>query len=158
MDALELIEQLDELVREAKAVPLTNQVRLDRDEVGRILDALRSAIVDESRLARASPAGSEEALAEAKREAKRLLEAGRQRATAETSEGQINRTAERLTEETLSRARKRAFEIQLESEQWADGVLAMLEPNLENFRRAVRKGRERLLERSSKESAANPLP
>jgi hypothetical protein len=33
----------------------------------------------------------------------------------------------------------------------------MLEPNLENFRQAVRKGRERLLERSTNESAANRL-
>ena len=157
MDALELIEQLDKLVREAKAVPLTAQVRLDPAEVGRILDDLRSAIVGESRLARSSPPGSEDALAEAKREVERLLKAGRERARAETSEGQISRTAERQAEETLSRARKRAFEIQLEIEQWADGVLAMLEPNLENFRRAVRNGRERLLERSSNESAANRL-
>ena len=156
MDALELIEQLDDLVRDAKAVPLTDQVRLNRDQVGRVLDDLRSAIVDESRLARSSPAGSEEPLAESKREVEQLLEAGRQRATAETSEQQINRTAERLAEETLSRARKQAFEIQLDSEQRADAVLAILEPNLENFRRAVRNGRERLLERSSKESATNP--
>jgi hypothetical protein len=112
--------------------------------------------VDESRLARSSPAGSEEPLAESKREVEQLLEAGRQRATAETSEQQINRTAERLAEETLSRARKQAFEIQLDSEQRADAVLAILEPNLENFRRAARNGRERLLERSSKESATSP--
>ena len=157
MDSLELFEQLDEVVREAKAVPLTDQVRLDRAEVGRILDELRSAIVDESRQARSSPAGSDEALAEAKREVERLLEAGRERATAETSEVQISRTAERQAEETLSSARRRAFEIQLEVEQWADGVLAMLEPNLENLRRAVRNGRERLLERSSNESAAHRL-
>ena len=155
VDALELIERLDRLVREAKAVPLTAQVRLDPGEVGRILDDLRSAIVDESRRVRSGHEGSEEALAEAKQEAERLLKAGRERARAETSEGQISRTAERQADETLSRARKRAFEIQLESEQWADWVLAMLEPNLENFRRAVRNGRERLLERSSKESAAN---
>ena len=153
VDALELIEQLDRLVREAKAVPLTAQVRLDPAEVGRILDDLRSAIVDESRRARSSHEGSEEALAEAKQEVERLLQAGRERARAERSEGQISRTAERQADETLSRARKRAFEIQLESEQWADVVLAMLEPNLENFRRAVRNGRERLLERSTNESA-----
>lgn len=157
MDALELIEELDELVREAKGVPLTDQVRLDRGEVGRILDDLRSAIVDESRQARSSPAGSDEALADAKREVERLLEAGREQASAETSESQISRTAERQAEEALGRARKQAFEIQLDIEQWADGVLAMLEPNLENLRRAVRNGRERLLERSSNESAANRL-
>ncbi|MGZ6638668.1 MAG: ATPase [Solirubrobacteraceae bacterium] len=157
MDSLELFEQLDELVREAKAVPLTDQVRLDRGEVGRILDDLRSAIVDESRQARSSPAGSDEALADAKREMEQLLEAGREQASAETSESQISRTAERQAEETLGRARRQAFEIQLEIEQWADGVLAMLEPNLENLRRAVHNGRERLLERSSNESAANGL-
>lgn len=157
MDAVELIEQLDDLVREAKAVPLTDQVRLNRDRVGRILDELRSAIVEESRLARSSFADPGEALAESKREAEQLLEAARQRATDETSEPQISRTAERLADETLTRARKRAFEIQLDSEQWADGLLAILEPNLENFRRAVHSGREGLLERSSKESAAaNP--
>ena len=153
MDAVELIEQLDDLVRQAKAVPLTDQVRLNRDRIGHILDQLRSAIVDESRLARSNPADTQEALAESKREVEQLLETARQRATAATSEAQISRTAERLADETLTQARKRAFEIQLDSEQWADGMLAILEPNLENFRRAVHSGRERLLERSSKESA-----
>jgi hypothetical protein len=38
MDVLVLIDKLDDLVHNAKAVPLTDQVRIDREEIYDILD------------------------------------------------------------------------------------------------------------------------
>ena len=35
MDVLVLIDKLDDLVHNAKAVPLTDQVRIDREEIAR---------------------------------------------------------------------------------------------------------------------------
>ena len=44
MDSLVLIERLDELMAEAKPIPLTREARVDRDEVYKILDRLRTAL------------------------------------------------------------------------------------------------------------------
>ena len=52
MDVLVLIDKLDELVHNAKAVPLTDQVRIDREEIWEILDQMRATIPDEIKQAR----------------------------------------------------------------------------------------------------------
>jgi hypothetical protein len=57
MDALRIIDQLDELLHNAKSVPLTNQVRVDRDEVYDLLDQLRATLPEEIAAARAIVAG-----------------------------------------------------------------------------------------------------
>ena len=52
MDVLVLIDRLDDLVLNAKAVPLTDQVRLDREEIYEILDQMRATIPEEIKQAR----------------------------------------------------------------------------------------------------------
>src|SRR5215210_2507020 len=44
MDSLVLIERLDELMAEAKPIPFTHEARVDRDEVYKILDRLRTTL------------------------------------------------------------------------------------------------------------------
>ena len=41
MDVLVLIDKLDDLVHNAKPVPLTDQVRVDKEEIYDILDQIR---------------------------------------------------------------------------------------------------------------------
>src|SRR5215813_5415177 len=44
MDVLVLIDKLDDLVHNARAVPLTDQVRVDKEEIYDILDQMRATI------------------------------------------------------------------------------------------------------------------
>ena len=69
MDVLVLIDKLDDLVHNAKAVPLTDQVRIDREEIYDILDQMRATIPEEIKQARWIVKERQEMLAEAKREA-----------------------------------------------------------------------------------------
>jgi hypothetical protein len=107
MDVLVLIDKLDDLVHNAKAVPLTDQVRIDRDEIYDILDQMRATIPEELKQARWI---------------------GMERQT------------------------------RLEMEDWADGILSTLEVNLDKFLVAVRRGRERLHERSQETVVAGIGP
>jgi hypothetical protein len=52
LDPLDLVDKLDDLIHNAKTVPLTGQVRIDRDAFYEILDQLRVAIPEEIRRAR----------------------------------------------------------------------------------------------------------
>ena len=126
MDVLVLIDKLDDLVHNAKAVPLTDQVRIDREEIYDILDQMRATIPEEIKQARWIVKERQEMLAEAKRECDRLLGEAR--------------------------------EARLEMEDWADGMLASLEVNLDRFLTAVRRGRERLHERSQESVVAGIGP
>jgi hypothetical protein len=88
-------------------------------------------------------------LAEAARECDRMLIDARGQAALEQK--QVSRL-ERQASRILAGARKRAFEIGYEVEQWAEELLANIERNLSKFVEAADYGRRRLHERSSKES------
>jgi hypothetical protein len=113
MDVLVLIDKLDDLVHNAKAVPLTDQVRIDREEIYEILDQMRATIPEEIKQAR-----------------------------------WIVKLAERQAQEIIDEARRSARQTRLEMEDWADSILSTLEVNLDKFLGAVKRGRERLHERS----------
>ena len=154
MDVLVLIDKLDDLVHNAKAVPLTDQVRIDREEIYDILDQMRATIPEEIKQARWIVKERQEMLAEAKREVDRLLAEAREQAVREASQTEIVKIAERQADEIVDDARRSAREMKLEMEDWADNQLASLEVNLERFLTAVRRGRERLHERSQESVVA----
>src|SRR5256886_8219433 len=95
MDVLVLIDKLDDLVHNAKAVPLTDQVRIDREEIYDILDQMRATIPEEIKQARWIVKERQEMLAEANREQDRLLQESREQAVREASQTEIGKLAER---------------------------------------------------------------
>ena len=133
MDVLVLIDKLDDLVHNAKAVPLTDQVRIDREEIYDILDQMRATIPEEIKQARWIVKERQEMLAEAKRETDRILGEAREQAVREASQTEIVKLAERQAQEIVDDARRQARETRLEMEDWADGILSTLEVNLDKF-------------------------
>jgi cell division septum initiation protein DivIVA len=148
MDVLVLIDKLDDLVHNSKAVPLTDQVRVDREEVYEILDQMRATIPEEIKQARWIVKERQEMLAEAKRECDRIVQEAREQAIREASQTEIVRIAEGQAQDIVEDAKRDARDTKLEMEDWADGILSTLEINLDKFLSAVKKGRERLHERS----------
>jgi cell division septum initiation protein DivIVA len=144
MDVLVLIDKLDDLVHNAKAVPLTDQVRIDREEIYDILDQMRATIPEEIKQARWIVKERQEMLAEAKRESERILKEARDQQQRLVSQEEITLQAERAAEEIVEDANARAREIRLGAEDYADEILNTLEVNLSKFIAAVQRGRERL--------------
>ena len=124
MDVLVLIDRLDDLVHNAKAVPLTDQVRIDREEIYDILDQMRATIPEEIKQAR-------------------LI-----------SDEEVTKQAERAADEIVEDARTREREIRLGAEDYADEILNTLEVNLQKFLAAVQRGRDRLAGRDDEQPAA----
>ena len=168
MDVLVLIDKLDDLVHNAKQVPLTDQVRVDKEEIYDILDQMRATIPEEIKQARWIVKERQEMLAEAKREAERIIREAREEQTRLISEEEVVRQAERIikeardeqtrlisneevvkqaerqADEIIEEARAREREIRLGAEDYADEILNTLEVNLSKFIAAVQRGRERL--------------
>ena len=59
MDPLRLVDQLDDLIHNAKPIPLSNQVRIDRERAYDLLDQLRATLPGEVEAARAIVAARE---------------------------------------------------------------------------------------------------
>src|ERR1035437_6506170 len=107
MDVLGLIDKLDDLVHNAKPVPLTDQVRVDKEEIYDILDQMRATIPEEIKQARWIVKERQEMLAEAKREAERIVKEARERQERLVSEEEITKQAERAAEDIIEDARGR---------------------------------------------------
>jgi len=151
MDVLALIDKLDDLIHNARPVPLTDQVRIDREAIYELLDEMRSTIPEEVKQARWIVKERQEMLAEAKRESERIIGEARERAAQEASEQEIVKRAEREAAQIVEEARLREREVRLGAEDYADEVLGTLEVNLGKFMAAVQRGRERLQGRSARE-------
>jgi cell division septum initiation protein DivIVA len=132
------------LVHNAKQVPLTDQVRVDKEEIYDLLDQMRATIPEEIKQARWIVKERQEMLAEAKREAERILKEGRERVERLISDEEIVKAAERAAEDIVEDARAHEREIRLGAEDYADEILDTLETNLSKFIAAVQRGRERL--------------
>jgi vacuolar-type H+-ATPase subunit H len=126
MDVLVLIDKLDDLVHNAKSVPMTDQVRVDKEEIYDILDQMRATIPEEIKQARWI-------VKEARERQERLL-----------GEEEVTKQAERAAEDIIEDARTREREIRLGAEDYADEILSTLEVNLSKIISAVGRGRERL--------------
>src|SRR5438132_149930 len=115
MDVLVLIDKLDDLVHNAKPVPLTDQDRWDKEEIYDILDQMRATIPEEIKQARWIVKERQEMLAEAKREAEPIVKEARERQEQLVSQQEVTRQAERAAEDIIEDARAREREV-----RWRD--------------------------------------
>jgi len=152
MDVLVLIDKLDDLVRNAKRVPLRSDVRVDQEKLDDLLEQLRLMIPEEVKEARWIVKEREELLAAAEREGERILGEAHERQTELVVEHELTRQAELASEDIIDHARAEDLEIRLGAEAYAHDILSTLEGNLSKFIAAVQRGRERL--RSPDEPAA----
>ncbi|HEV2771514.1 MAG TPA: hypothetical protein VGV57_01585 [Thermoleophilaceae bacterium] len=144
MDVLVLIDKLDDSIHNGKPVPLTDQVRVEREEIYDILDQMRATVPEEIKQARWIVKERQEMLAEAKREAERIIREARDQQERLINQQEVVRLAERQAEDIIEEARSREREIRLGAEDYADDILNTLEVNLQKFTAAVQRGRERL--------------
>ena len=127
---------------------LTDQVRLDREEIYEILDQMRATIPEEIKQ---GPLDRQGAAGDARRGEAGVRSdhpGGARAGDARGLQTEIVKLAENQAEDIVDDARRKACETRLEMEDWADSILSTLEVNLDKFLTAVKRGRERLHERS----------
>ena len=155
MDVLVLIDKLDELVQNAKGVPLSqDQVRVDREEIWEIIDQMRSTIPEEIKQARWIVKERQEMLAEAKREAERLIAEAREQAAREASQQEVVKLAERQAAGRPGRGPAPGPVDPPGAEDYADGILENLHHNLGKIMDALERGREQLASKSDDRDGA----
>ncbi len=144
MDVLVLIEKLDDVIHDARGVLMTGDVRVNKEEMYDLLDQMRATIPEEIKQARWIVKERQEMLAEAKREAERIVAEAKDKQAQLVSQEEVVKQAERLAEDIVEEARAREREIRLGAEDYADEILSTLEVNLQKFIGAVQRGRDKL--------------
>ena len=151
MDITARLQQLEELVQEAKSMPLSASVLVNKEEILELLEAAIAELPEEIKQARWVVKDREELLAKGRRHAESLIERGKQEQVRLASEQEVVREAQEEAERILGEAREQARQMRLEAEDYVDAKLAQYEIALERTRgeidrslAQVQRGRDKL--------------
>jgi len=152
MDALEIIDKIEELLDKGKKVPFTSNIMISENEIYEILDELRNVLPEEFRQARWIVKEREDTIEESKRQSDRIIREAIERAEMLVNESEILKNAKRQAENLLSIAEAKSRTIKLEAEDYADEKLAGFEAALHKILAAIERGREQFKTSISSES------
>lgn len=159
-ELLELVDGIILAVEGARAVPLSGNVLLDREELLASLQGLRNELPEELRAARWMVREREAFIARTNEQARDTLERARKRAAELVSETSIMAEAVEEANVLVRRAEGEARRIRLEAEDMAESRLERLEQLFGNLLQEVREARGELhrARQLQEEEATTPPP
>ena len=120
MDAIELIEKLEEVIGKSKKIPFSSSFIINENEIYEILDELKNIMPEEFKQARWIVKERENMLEEAKRQSIRIVHDAEEKAESMISESEILKIAVKKADEIVSIAEAKARTVRLEAEDYAD--------------------------------------
>ena len=151
MDITARLQQIEEMVKEAKSMPLSSSVLMNREEMLELIEATRSELPGEITQARWVVKDREELLQKARKAGEAILQKARQEQTRIVSQDEVVRAARDEADRIIGEAQEQARQIRLEAEDYVDAKLAQFEIALEKTYTEldrsivqVRRGRDRL--------------
>jgi vacuolar-type H+-ATPase subunit H len=151
VDIVTRLQQIQELVEQARSMPLSSSAKVNREEILELIETAKTSLPEEIRQARWVVKDREELLAKARRDGEALVEKGIEERSRLVSQEEVVRTAQDEAERLVAEAREEARQLRLEAEDYVDSRLAEFQEVLEragqDLERAlmqVRRGRDKL--------------
>jgi cell division septum initiation protein DivIVA len=145
------LDELTELVTEARSMPMSASCILNRAEVLALLDEVRELLPEELHHAETLLEEREAVVAEGRREAERLVEDARAQQARLVTEQEVVQEAHAYAVQVVAAARAEAERIRVETDEYVDGKLAGFEVALTKTLSAVTRGREKLARRTAED-------
>ncbi len=155
MDILELVDRLEELFNESRAVPFTHSVIVDEDRMLDIIDQMRVTIPEEVKQAREVLNQRDRILARAKEEAQRTIQLAQEERKRIAQDHAIVHDAMAEAERIRAEAYAEAVAIRREADEYALRTLQELSARLEHLLAEANKGIQ-VLQRLSEEEVVPP--
>jgi cell division septum initiation protein DivIVA len=127
MDLAARLEQLEELVREAKSMPLSSSVLVNRDELLEMIAEMKGSLPEEIKRARWIVRDREELLGKARTEGDQILEQAREDQLRMARKEEIVSRATQEADRIVSEAEDIARTMRTEAEDYVDAKLAQFE-------------------------------
>ncbi|MFN8383708.1 MAG: hypothetical protein U0V02_17335 [Anaerolineales bacterium] len=140
MDILQLIDRLEELFNDAKAVPFTHNVIVDEDKMLELIDQMRIAIPEEVKKAQQVVAQRDRVMAQAQEEANRTLQIARDKADQLIQKDMIVQEAQRRAEQIVSQARGEAEATRVDADNYVIDTLMQLQDQIAKLSGQVSNG------------------
>lgn len=140
MDILQLIDRLEELFNDAKAVPFTHNVVVDEDKMLELIDQMRIVIPEEVKKAQQLVAQRDRVMAQAQEEANRTLQIARDKADQLAQKDMITQEAQRRADQIISQARAEAEAVRADADNYVLDTLMQLQDQIAKASNQVNNG------------------
>lgn len=127
MDLAGRLQELEEIVQNAKSMPLSSSVLINREEVLDLLHEMIESLPEEIKQARWIVKDREDLLAKARAEGERLIEQAHEEQRRLALKEEVAKRAEEESEQLFTDAKDRADDMQREAEDYVDAKLAQFE-------------------------------
>ena len=140
MDIVHLIDRLEELFNESRAIPFTHTVVVDEEKMLDLIDQMRVAIPEEMKNAQQVIAQRDRILAQAQEEANRTLVLAREKGEQLTERDSIVLNAQTYAEQRATDIIGDADQTRRDADHYVIETLTQLELELERYLNQVRNG------------------
>ena len=155
MDILQLIDRLEELFNDAKAVPFTHNVVVDEDRMLELIDQMRIAIPEEVKKAQQLVAQRDRVMAQAQEEANRTLQIARDKADQLVQKDVIAQEAQRRADQILAQARAEAEGVRVDADNYVIDTLMQLQDQIAKLSNQVNNGSRMVQEEQMRKAASS---
>ena len=140
----QILRQVIEIVENARSLPMSTSVRIERDEVLALLDEAVERLPEELRAARWLLKERDDFLAKTRREGEEIFAEAKARVAQMVQRAEVVKASEHRAREVLDQAEAEARRMRHEAEDYCDQKLASFEIVLDRISRTVSAGRKRL--------------
>ena len=139
----DLINELEDMMNDAKVLPLTGgKAVVDTEAVLDILDDIQDALPGEVRQAKSIVADRSQILAEAKKEAEEIIRAGEEKKKQLVAEDEITTQAQSQAADILSDAKKKSSEMKKAANGYVTDLMKRADETLTDLTNEIRKTRQ----------------
>jgi cell division septum initiation protein DivIVA len=138
MDLTARLQQLEDLVREAKSMPLSSSALVNRDEVLELILEMKETLPEEIKQARWVVKDREELLGKARAEGERVVAEAEEEQLRMARREEIVTRAKDEAERIIQQAEEDGRKMRLESEDYVDAKLAQFEIALRKIQEEAR--------------------
>ena len=140
MDILHLVDRLEELFNESRALPFTRNVVVDEDKMLDIIDQMRVTIPDEVKKAQQLLAQKDRVVAQAQEEASRIVALAKEKAEQIVEREAIVKSAQTRATQIVNQAREESNITRHDADDYVIDSLQSLEEEVTRLLTQVRNG------------------
>tara|TARA_Y100001970_G_scaffold69346_2_gene88456 strand:+ start:394 stop:903 length:510 start_codon:yes stop_codon:yes gene_type:complete len=140
MDILHLVDRLENIVRESRALPLSNKIMLDEDKLIDIIDQMRVSVPDVVKQAQKVTTEKERQIAQAQEEAERIKQLAKAESEMILEKDQITKDAHLRAKQIIEDSHKQAAKIYADADKYVINKFTLMERHLLSVVKQVRNG------------------
>ena len=140
----DLILELQDMINDAKTMPLSKKVLIEGDRVFDVLDEIEDCLPKEISLAKNIVADRDAIIAEAKRNADEIIRQAEERRKIMVSQNEITLAAEAKGKEIIADAKKKSADMHKAANSYVEDIMRRADESISSYAQEIRKSRQSL--------------